>query len=203
MAEKGLLGRIAGDEYQSWSLLQEKHTRCCEKSTDEYFANAKSPMSFCPAASRWRSANVAPAILIARDMCFHDLRETRRVGWRVRSIGLASRKERRMDFRPGYTLAFLVFTGACAATSVLAGDAARGGVIAKRWCASCHVVAKDQMSANADAPSFFDVAMRRTDRKQIANFLVDPHPPMPNMHLSRKEIDDIVSYIRSLDPRRI
>jgi mono/diheme cytochrome c family protein len=80
-------------------------------------------------------------------------------------------------------------------------DAAKGGVVAKRWCASCHVVAKDQTSANADAPSFFDIARRRTDKKQIANFLVDPHPPMPDMHLSRKEIDDITSYIRSLDPR--
>ncbi|WP_442755425.1 c-type cytochrome [Methylocystis sp. JAN1] len=82
-----------------------------------------------------------------------------------------------------------------------AGDAKSGAVIAKRWCASCHVVAKDQTTAVADAPSFSDIARRRPDRKQIANFLVDPHPPMPDMHLSRKEIDDITTYIRSLDPR--
>ena len=74
-------------------------------------------------------------------------------------------------------------------------------MIAKRWCASCHVVSKDQTSAVADAPSFFDIAQRRTDRKALSNFLVDPHPPMPDMHLSRSEIDDIVTYIRSLDPR--
>lgn len=96
----------------------------------------------------------------------------------------------------------LTLAGALAlAVPALAGDARQGGVIAKRWCASCHVVAKDQTSANADAPSFFDIAQRRTDKKQIANFLVDPHPPMPDMHLSRKEIDDITTYIRSLDPR--
>lgn len=87
------------------------------------------------------------------------------------------------------------------ATSALAGDAKHGGVIAKRWCAACHVVSADQTSASADAPSFADIARRRTDKKQIAHFLMDPHPPMPNMHLSRKEIDDIVTYIRSLDPR--
>ncbi|CAJ0884996.1 hypothetical protein AMST5_03574 [freshwater sediment metagenome] len=98
---------------------------------------------------------------------------------------------------------FLVsLAGAIAlAVPALAGDARQGAVIAKRWCASCHVVTKDQTSANADAPSFFDIAQRRTDKKQIANFLVDPHPPMPDMHLSRKEIDDITTYIRSLDPR--
>ncbi|PPD46479.1 MAG: cytochrome C [Methylocystis sp.] len=83
----------------------------------------------------------------------------------------------------------------------VAGDAQKGGAIAKRWCASCHVVARDQTSADADAPSFADIARRRPDKKQIANFLINPHPPMPDMHLSRKEIDDITTYIRSLDPR--
>lgn len=82
-----------------------------------------------------------------------------------------------------------------------AGDVRQGATIAKRWCAACHVVDASQTSAFADAPSFSDIAMRRTDRKQLANFLANPHPPMPDMHLSRKEIDDIVSYIRSLDPR--
>lgn len=81
-----------------------------------------------------------------------------------------------------------------------AGDAQKGAVIAKRWCASCHVVSSDQTTAVADAPSFFDIAKRRADKKQIGNFLIEPHPPMPDMHLSRKEIDDITSYIRSLDP---
>ncbi len=98
---------------------------------------------------------------------------------------------------------FLLSLASAAAPTLpaVAGDAQQGAVIARRWCASCHVVAKDQTSANADAPSFFDIAQRRTDKKQIANFLVDPHPPMPDMHLSRKEIDDITTYIRSLDPR--
>ena len=83
----------------------------------------------------------------------------------------------------------------------LAGDARHGGAISQRWCAECHVVSGDQSSAFADAPSFGDIARRRTDRKEIANFLANPHPPMPDMHLSRSEIDDIVTYIRSLDPR--
>ncbi len=83
----------------------------------------------------------------------------------------------------------------------LAGDAAHGGVIAKRWCAACHVVAADQQSAKVDAPPFADIAFRRPDDKAIARFLIDPHPKMPDMSLSRREIDDIVAYIRSLDTR--
>ena len=106
-----------------------------------------------------------------------------------------------MVFWPGRAKALLVFAGVLITAPAVAGDPATGAVIAKRWCASCHVVVKDQTAASADAPSFYDVAQRRTDRKKIANFLIDPHPPMPDMHLSRKEIDDIVSYIRSLDLR--
>lgn len=101
------------------------------------------------------------------------------------------------------TLATALIGGSAAfATCALAaGDAQRGSIIAKRWCASCHVVTSDQTSASADAPSFSDIAQRRTDRKKLGNFLMDPHPPMPDMQLSRREIEDIVSYIRSLDPR--
>ncbi|ARN80354.1 c-type cytochrome [Methylocystis bryophila] len=87
------------------------------------------------------------------------------------------------------------------ATSASAGgDAARGEAIAKRWCANCHVVSSDQKSGKVDVPTFADVARRRPDDRSLANFLVEPHPPMPNLNLSRKEIDDVVSYIRSLDP---
>lgn len=107
-----------------------------------------------------------------------------------------------MELRRALAALFLV--GGCAAyatSAMAAGDGKRGAIVAKRWCASCHVVASDQSAASADAPSFFEIAQRRIDKKQIANFLMNPHPPMPDMHLSRKEIDDLVTYIRSLDPR--
>jgi mono/diheme cytochrome c family protein len=105
-----------------------------------------------------------------------------------------------MNFRLGWGLvSILVLAGSVQPAA--AGDVAHGKVVVKRWCASCHVVSSDQTSANADAPSFADVARRHPDKKQLSNFLADPHPPMPNMQLTRREIDDIVSYIRSLDPR--
>jgi len=92
----------------------------------------------------------------------------------------------------GFVFAFLP------AAPAHAGDAAHGGVIAKRWCASCHVVAQNQRSAVADAPSFANIAERRQDDHALADFLADPHPKMPDMQLTRSEISDIVAYIRSL-----
>jgi len=80
------------------------------------------------------------------------------------------------------------------------GDAAHGAAIAKRWCANCHVVSADQKTAKVDVPTFADVARRRPDDRALSSFLMDPHPPMPNLSLTRQEIDDVVAYIRTLDP---
>jgi mono/diheme cytochrome c family protein len=80
-----------------------------------------------------------------------------------------------------------------------AADAAKGEIIAKRWCAACHLVASDQKQANSDAPSFAAIAQKKPSAKTLAAFLTDPHPKMPDMSLTRSEIADIVAYIKSLD----
>jgi mono/diheme cytochrome c family protein len=78
------------------------------------------------------------------------------------------------------------------------GDAAHGEIIAKRWCAACHLVASDQAEANSDAPPFVSIA-RKKQASELTDFLTDPHPKMPNMSLSRSEIADVVAYIKTLD----
>jgi mono/diheme cytochrome c family protein len=80
-----------------------------------------------------------------------------------------------------------------------AGNPERGQQLAGRWCASCHLVGPEQREALADVPSFASVA-RREDLSEalLAAFLATPHPPMPNMSLSRQEIADVLAYIRSL-----
>jgi mono/diheme cytochrome c family protein len=81
----------------------------------------------------------------------------------------------------------------------LAADAAKGEIIAKRWCAACHLVSPEQTRAVADVPSFAAVARMKLPPERLKSFLMDPHPIMPNMNLTRSEIDDIVAYIRSLN----
>ena len=89
----------------------------------------------------------------------------------------------------------------CAMPANAGGDAAHGAVIAKRWCVNCHVVSADQTSAKVDVPTFADIARRQPDDRALSSFLVKPHPPMPDLSLTRQEIDDVVAYIRSLDPK--
>ena len=86
-----------------------------------------------------------------------------------------------------------------AATSSFAADPDHGETLVKRWCAACHLVAADQKAATTEAPPFAYVAKRPDfDAAKIASFLLDPHPKMPNMELSRDEAADITAYIATL-----
>jgi mono/diheme cytochrome c family protein len=80
-----------------------------------------------------------------------------------------------------------------------AGNAERGRQLAERWCASCHVVGPGQREASADVPTFASIA-RREDLPEslLAAFLSTPHPPMPNIALSRQETADVSAYIGTL-----
>ena len=63
---------------------------------------------------------------------------------------------------------------------------------------SCHIVSADQKEANADAPPFATIARSNFNAQTLAYFLLDPHPKMPELPLSRYAADDIAAYIESL-----
>jgi mono/diheme cytochrome c family protein len=80
-----------------------------------------------------------------------------------------------------------------------AADAVHGGDLAKRWCATCHLVESGQKQASADVPSFAAIAAKADfTPEKVAYFLLDPHPKMPNFPLNRTEAADIAAYIGSL-----
>lgn len=84
-------------------------------------------------------------------------------------------------------------------SAALAADAHHGAELAKRWCASCHLVDSGQKQASTDAPPF-DAIAHKSDftAEKVAFFLLDPHPKMPNFPLSRNEAADLAAYIASL-----
>ena len=84
-------------------------------------------------------------------------------------------------------------------TSTFAANPDQGENLVKRWCAGCHLVAAEQKGARTDASTFASVAARLGfDPAKLAFFLLDPHPKMPNMQLSRDEASDIAAYIATL-----
>ncbi|MGA8610168.1 MAG: c-type cytochrome [Xanthobacteraceae bacterium] len=87
-----------------------------------------------------------------------------------------------------------------AAAPAFGADADNGRRLAHRWCEACHVVSATQRRTASDqAPTFSAVARRPgIDAAKIAFFLLNPHPKMPDMALSRTEAADLAAYIASL-----
>jgi mono/diheme cytochrome c family protein len=80
-----------------------------------------------------------------------------------------------------------------------AADARHGKALAELWCANCHVVGPGQRQASADVPSFASIGQwPNFDTGRLALFLLDPHPKMPNLSLTRDEAADLAAYIGSL-----
>lgn len=84
-------------------------------------------------------------------------------------------------------------------SSAMAADAKHGEEMARRWCAACHVVSTDQRQAKGEAPPFASIARNPNfSAERLVFFLLDPHPKMPDMSLTRKEAADLAAYIHSL-----
>ena len=93
-------------------------------------------------------------------------------------------------------LALLALAGGAA---LAAADPAQGEKLAKRWCAACHIVSPEQTRGADNVPAFAAIAQRPGfSAEKIARFLMNPHPKMPDMQLTRSEAADLGAYIASL-----
>jgi len=83
------------------------------------------------------------------------------------------------------------------------GDAVAGRQLAENWCSSCHIVGPGQRrGTSTGAPTFTSIASHKEiTRMALLVFLQTPHDRMPDLHLSRHEIDDVSAYILSLRRR--
>jgi cytochrome c len=78
-----------------------------------------------------------------------------------------------------------------------AGDSEAGRLLAERSCGGCHTVGEAR--GTDTAPPFRSIARdpAKSDSYLYA-WLTDPHPPMPNLSLTRREIADVMAYLASL-----
>ncbi len=82
------------------------------------------------------------------------------------------------------------------------GNPEKGLRLAERWCAACHVVSPSQREATSDALPFAAIGERPGfNAEQLAYFLMEPHPRMPNMSLTRQEANDLAAYIAKAGQR--
>ena len=97
-------------------------------------------------------------------------------------------------------IAFLGLAGAPVQAQIHP-DAKTGHALAKKLCSGCHIVDSNTAGAtvSADVPTFETIANTPGQTAEaIAGRIVIPHPPMPQIQLTRLEIGDVAAYILSL-----
>jgi mono/diheme cytochrome c family protein len=98
-----------------------------------------------------------------------------------------------------YILNITAWTGVL--LSAAFADPQNGERLAKRWCSACHLVT-EQQATGTDAPPFAAIGRQPGfSREKLAFFLLDPHPKMPSMALTRREATDLADYIAAMRDR--
>jgi mono/diheme cytochrome c family protein len=83
------------------------------------------------------------------------------------------------------------------ATVAVAIDVQTGRDLAERWCSGCHVVRADRRVDQT--PSFEAIAKDPLKTSEwLRTWLMTPHSTMPDLTLSRSEVEAIIVYLRSL-----
>ena len=79
-----------------------------------------------------------------------------------------------------------------------AGNADAGRQLVMRSCITCHATAGAAKATDGAPPLSFVARDNKQNPAWIRGWLMDPHPPMPGIMLSRQQIDDIVAYLNAL-----
>jgi len=103
-----------------------------------------------------------------------------------------------MSYRALAAILALLMLGLVAAHTARA-DVAKGTQLARQWCANCHVIANNSTGGVPQGPPTFPaIARSGMTADQLRTFLSHPHGAMPDLALSRAEIDDLIGYIEKL-----
>ena len=99
--------------------------------------------------------------------------------------------------RASCTLLALLVLAAAAHTA--RADVQKGAQLARQWCANCHVIGGSPAGAVPQGPpSFPTISRSGMPADQLRAFLSHPHGAMPDLALTRAEIDDLIGYIETL-----
>ena len=93
----------------------------------------------------------------------------------------------------------IVLWSSGAAADDEARERAAGAAVAQELCSGCHIVAEGQTGPVPDGVPPFPVIAGRPGRTTgyLQAYLADPTPPMPHLPLSKRQIDNVIAYIRS------
>ncbi|KAA5602272.1 c-type cytochrome [Blastochloris sulfoviridis] len=100
----------------------------------------------------------------------------------------------------GLSIAWLALGVGGQPAAAESADAAAGRVLAERWCSGCHLVDAQQLQGNDGVPTFRSIGAKPWTEASFAAAITSPHPPMPTLDLTRKEIAELLAFVRSRAP---
>jgi mono/diheme cytochrome c family protein len=99
------------------------------------------------------------------------------------------------------SLRFILFAASLttfALPALAAADAQAGRDLVLRSCASCHALNASSRASDSAPPLSFLAKDNKARPAWVRGWLMDPHPPMPNIMLNRAQIDNIIAYLNTL-----
>jgi len=105
-----------------------------------------------------------------------------------------------MRLRPVVVLLFAAF----AANANAASEVERGHAILEKNCGRCHATGEEGASAHPPAPAFRDLGERYPVgdiAEALAEGIITGHPEMPEFAFDPDEIDAIIAYLQSIQPK--
>lgn len=85
------------------------------------------------------------------------------------------------------------------------GDEAEGRHIAEIYCARCHAIGAEGESTHPMSPPFRTLSQAypiNALQEAFAEGILVGHPDMPEFQLEPAQIDDLLAYIQSIQPRQ-
>jgi cytochrome c len=77
-------------------------------------------------------------------------------------------------------------------------NADAGRRLVMQSCISCHAAETSKAATDGAPPLSFVAKDNKQNPAWIRGWLMDPHPPMPGIMLSRQQIEDIIAYLDTL-----
>ena len=100
-----------------------------------------------------------------------------------------------MSIRP---IALAILLAGIAGPAFAAANVEAGRALVMRSCSTCHATTGARRASDTAPPLSFLAKDNKTRPAWIRGWLMDPHPPMPNITLSRAQIDNIIAYLNTL-----
>ena len=92
----------------------------------------------------------------------------------------------------------LLIGGSAFAAALPPGNAEAGKQLVLNSCIACHAPMGATSATDGVPPLSFLAKDNKADPRWVRGWLMDPHPPMPGIMLSRQQVADVIAYLSTL-----